>query len=363
VLVVDDDQVLSNQRAIEGALTAMGVRYAETSAHPSARQLSRYKAVIWSSGVDRYEGQLDAGDRRAISTYLAKGGRVLLTGNRVMDAITTVGSPQTAASVPAWGAHWFGARTPEGNPSYIVSQTTSSTMVGRGLLAGLNVRSHPSAARQFVGLAGFSSAGPGSAAEGDEGRTIKPYGKVAALFSPDKNLLGAVTPASDKPYIGLKVVGDAAHGRFRSAVLGWNLGDDERASQTVHVLRKVMRHFGVATGKALRPGKRLIYTTSVRDSVSGKAVKVTAVVLGGKSSTPRLYFRRHARGSFYSVAMRRGGVPGTWVGTIPARAVTPDGVDYYLRSGAARSPYGGRKLWHSIAVALPKVASPLPIKR
>jgi M6 family metalloprotease-like protein len=364
VLVVDDDQVLSNQRAIEGALTAMGIRYAETSAHPSARQLSRYKAVIWSSGVDRYEGQLDKGDRAAIATYLSQGGRVLLTGNRVMDAITTVGSPQTPSTVPAWGAHWFGARTPEGNPSYIVSQTTSSTMLGRGLLNGLNVATHPSAARQFVGLAGLSAAGPGSASEGEAGKTIKPYGTASAIFSPAKNLLGAVTPESDKPFIGLKVVGDAAHGRFRSAVLGWNLGDDERSAQTVQVLRKVMRHFGVPTGKPLRPAKRIVYSTSVRDSVSGKAVTVTAVVLGGKNATPRLYFRRHALGKFYSVAMRAGAVPGTWVGTIPARAITSDGVDYYLRSGAARSPYtGGKRLWHSIAVALPRVAKPLPIKR
>ena len=358
VLVVDDDQVLAGERAIEGALSALGVRYAETSAHPSAAELSRYKAVIWSSGVDRYEGQLDAGDRAAIASYLSRGGRVLLSGNRVLDAITTVGSPQTPASVPAWGAHWFGARTPEGNTSYIVSQFASSTMTGRGLLAGLGVRSHPSAARQFVGLAGLSTKGPG-----EDGATTQPYGTVEPLFSPDRNLLGAVTKEGDAPYIGLEVVGDAKHGRFRSAVLGWNLGDDENAAQTVKALGRVMRHFGVRTGSALRPSQRLVYTTGIRDQVAGRAAHVTAVVLGGRAATPRLYFRRHLRGSFYSVAMRPGGVPGTWVGTIPGRAVTPEGVDYVIRSGAARSPYGGKGLFHTIAVAMPQVANPLPVKR
>jgi len=60
--------------------------------------------------------------------------------------------------------------------------------------------------------------------------------------------------------------------------------------------------------------------------------------------------------------MKPGGAPGTWVGVIPAAAVTPDGVDYFIKAGAARSPYGAKRLFHSIAVAMPVVEKPLPPK-
>jgi hypothetical protein len=282
-----------------------------------------------------------------------------MTGNRIFDAITTVGSPQTSADVPAFGAHYFGARTPEGNTTYVVSQFMSSLMSGAGLLSGTDVQSHPSPARQFVGIAGLSTAGPDF-----DGDTVAPYGTVTSIFTPDQNLLGAVSDESDDPSIGVAVDGDSAHGSFMSAVLGWNLGDDDNAAQTVAALRKILDHFGVpAAAKPLRPSGRVIYTSAVRDSVSGHKVAITAVVLGGTGTvTPQLFYRRHDLGSFYSVPMKPGGEAGTWVAAIPARAVTPDGVDYYLTAGSARSPYGGGRLYHSIAVAMPVVANPLPPK-
>ena len=358
VLIVDDDQVLSHENAIAGALGSLGVPYAIVSAHPTVAMMAKYDAVIWSSGVDRYEGQIDSADRAAISSYLDNGGRLLLTGNRVLDSITTVGSPQTPADVPAFGAHYFGARTPEGNTSYIVSQFMSSVMTGAGLLDGTSVESHPSPARQFVGIAATSDSGPDAA-----GDTVAPFGTVTPVFVPDENLLGAVT-GTDQPAIGLAVDGDDAHHGFRSAVLGWNLGDDDDAAQTVAALGKILDHFGVAApDKPLKPAHRVIYTSAVRDSVSGRDVPVTAVVLGGRRGvTPTLYYRRHGLGTFYWVAMQRGGEPGTWVGVIPGKAVTPDGVDYYIKAGPTRSPYGAKRLFHSIAVALPVVDHPLPPK-
>jgi hypothetical protein len=301
----------------------------------------------------------DADDRAAISAYLDKGGRVLLTGNRVLDSITTVGSPQTPADVPAFGAHYFGVRSPEGNTSYIVSQFLSSVMTGAGLLDGVDVTSHPSPARQFVGLAGLSDAGTGFTKE-----TIAPFGKASAIFSPDQNLLGAVTQESDAPEIGVAVDGDEAHGSFKSAVLGWNLGDDSDAGQTVAALQKILGHFGVDTaGSPLQQSKRLIYTSAVRDSVSGRAVPVTAVVLGGKGEvTPVLHYRRHDLGGFYTVDMKPGAAPHTWVAAVPGKAVTPDGVDYYITAGRTRSPFGAKHLFHSVAVAMPMVAKPMPPK-
>lgn len=84
---------------------------------------------------------------------------------------------------------------------------------------------------------------------------------------------------------------------------------------------------------------------------------ITAAVLGGHGKqVVRLYYRRHARGKFYAVRMKRSR-GGTYRATIPSRARDPEGVDYYIRAGRTVEPYGAARgpLYHSIAVALPKV--------
>ena len=188
---------------------------------------------------------------------------------------------------------------------------------------------------------------------------------MTSIFAPDENLLGAVTTEADAPSIGLAVDGDAEHGGFMSAVLGWNLGDDDNAAQTVAALGKILGHFGVeAAAKPLKPANRLIYTSAVRDSglghatwrsrpssSAGRAGHAAAVL---PSARPRVVLLggdeagRRAPGPG-SVSSRRG-------------AVTPDGVDYFIKAGSVRSPYGGKRLFHSIAVAMPMVEKPLPPK-
>lgn len=360
VLIVDDDQTLGHERALAGALSALGVRYAIYSGHPSAAVLKKYSAVIWSSAVDRYEGQLDKGDRAALKAYLDRGGKVLLTSNRIMDALGTVGSPQASAAGVAFGAHYFGVRIPEGNTTYVVSQVGHSKVTTSGVLGRRKVVLGFPAARPFIGLAGLAQAG-----NGNLGTVIKPFGRATGVAKLDKASLAAVVPESDPAYIGVAVKGDKRHDSFRTVTLGWNLGDDVSAASTVKVLRSSLRFLGVRTGKAARPGQRLIYTNPVRDAVSGKSVRITAIVLGGKGSVPvRLYYRRHGRGKFYVMPMRSLGEPGAYGAVLPGRAITPDGVDYYLRAGSAQAPYGasGGPLFHSIAVALPRVRKPLPIR-
>ncbi len=176
VLVVDDDQTLAHERAVQGSLAALGVPYATYTAHPTYAVLKKYDAVIWSTSVDRYEGVLNNADRAAIQKYLDRGGRVLLTGNRAMDALTVKGTVQTPASAVPFGAHYFGVRTPAGNATYVQTQGRVETVRGTGLLKGLKVTTRPSPARQFFSLAGLAGAGAGSA-----GGTIKPYGKATGL--------------------------------------------------------------------------------------------------------------------------------------------------------------------------------------
>ena len=97
-----------------------------------------------------------------------------------------------------------------------------------------------------------------------------------------------------------------------------------------------MKHFGVKPGRALGGAQPQVFLTPVRDAVSGQAVPITAVVVGGGAPKVTLSFRRHARGGFYSVPMKRTG-PSTYVGVIPGNAVTPDGVDYFVQAGSVRS--------------------------
>ena len=87
MLIVDDDQVLANEQAIAGGLAALGIPYAIAKAHPSAKLMSKYAAVVWEASVDRYEGQLDKYDRAALRSYLNGGGRLLITSNRIFDAV------------------------------------------------------------------------------------------------------------------------------------------------------------------------------------------------------------------------------------------------------------------------------------
>lgn len=359
VLVVDDDQTLGGERSITGALAALGVPYAVTGAHPGAALLKKHRAVIWSASVDRYEGQLDKADRRALRAYLDDGGRLLMTSNRIFDAATTVGSPQASEEGVQFGAQYLGARTPEGNATYVVTQGDVGTVTGTGLLKGQKIKIRPAATRPFVGLAGLTQAGPGSL-----GTTIAPYGKAFGLGTLDKASMAAVQPATDPAYIAVGVDGDKKHGGFKTVTLGWNLGENVDVSTTTKVLTKVLKRFGVPlrTYRA-RSSAPLVFHTPVRDQLSGHATTISAVVLDGPA--PRLHYRRHGQGGFYSVAMKRGAVKGTWIGTIPARAATPDGIDYYVRSGSTSSAYGasGGPLYHGIAIAMPHVSKPLPIKR
>ena len=365
VLVVDDDQTLAHERAIAGALSALGVPYAIAGAHPTAKTMRRYAAVIWEASVDRGQGQLDKYDRAALRTYLDKGGKLLLTSNRVFDAVAagvSSSNPQGSDESVQFAAQYLGERLPEGNSTYVVVQDKDATITGRGLLKGKKVRAHPSPGRPFVGLAGLAQAGNGSL-----GSVIKPFGVATGIATLSKAQMAAVQPAADQPYIGIEMKGDKAHHGFRTVTLGWNLGDNANAADTVGVLAKVLKSFRVPLHRTrVRSPQPLVFHNPVRDQVSGRATQVTAVVLGGTGRpTVTLHYRRHGRGGFYTARMRASGAPGTYVATIPGRAITPQGVDYYITAGRAFEPYGAvsGRLYHSIAVALPRVRNPLPIKR
>ena len=90
-----------------------------------------------------------------------------------------------------------------------------------------------------------------------------------------------------------------------------------------------------------------------------------SLVVLGKKAPVRLYFRRHGRGGFYVKRMHRSGARGAYTARIPGRAVTPDGVDYYVKVGKGRAfdPVGAGRgvLYHGIAVGLPELKKPIKV--
>jgi hypothetical protein len=95
--------------------------------------------------------------------------------------------------------------------------------------------------------------------------------------------------------------------------------------------------------------------------VSGRDTPVTAIVAGGTAGQPvALSYRVHGAKSFATVAMKPGGQPGVFAAVIPGAAVTPSGVDYFLKAGA-HSTYdpaaAAAGLTHAIAVGVPEAAA------
>jgi hypothetical protein len=144
--------------------------------------------------------------------------------------------------------------------------------------------------------------------------------------------------------------------------LGLNLSQLTSADQHIGTMRSVLRYFGVPTGTyAVSTPEPVVYHSAVRNMVSHRPVKVRAVVLGGQPGAPvTLFYRRHGKGAYYAVPMVKGVEKGAYSARIPREAVTPDGVDYYLKAGS-HSTYDPAlastgQLAHAIGVALPEVA-------
>ena len=85
---------------------------------PEAKVMKKYAAVIWESAVDRGEGQLDAKDRAEVTKFLNKGGKFLLTSNRIFDALSAdhAGGRRVRGSLPR-RAHPGGQRDVRRQPA------------------------------------------------------------------------------------------------------------------------------------------------------------------------------------------------------------------------------------------------------
>ena len=355
VVVVDDDGLQDGETSYAGALASLGVPYAIVGEHPDAATLKKYAAVLWETGGERYQGQLNAADRAALRSYLDGGGKAMINGARIADALgedpgrtNPGGSAEGQKFLKQYlGADYVTAAAPNnddraakgtgvfGSASFEISQ-----LPGRHIVQEMGVADYDAAVSDATKAAAIGTAAPAMAWQG----------------------------AAKARWLGVSVTGDAAHRRFKTVTLGFNLSQLTSADQQVSALRSTLRFFGVPTGgSTVSSPEPVIYHSAVRNRVSGRTVDVRAVVLGGKSGAPvTLFYRRHGQGGYYAVPMTKGRERGAYAGSIPGNAVTPDGVDYYLKAGSSSTydPPLARTgtLAHAIGVALPEVAGAIAVK-
>ena len=347
VLIVDDDGAHDAEDIYAGALASLGIPYAIATGHADAATMRKYEAVVWEAGLERYQGQMDGRDRAAVREYLDGGGRLLYTSPR---AAAALGEPP-------------GRTNPLGKPDmppflrdYFGIEWVDTQQVGGGLVTGLGdiLGDRTYATDVFPGrpLQDVFNVTDWVDAGGIEGT---PTGTVTPVASWEKGGEGSL--------MATRVDGDAAHGGFKTVFVGFNLSQLVATDDVATVLKGALDHLGVAPGGYKVPSSPIVFDTRVRNRISGTATPIKAFVLGG-GGDGTLFYRRHGQGAYWSVPMTRGAFRGSRTGTIPANAITPDGVDYYLKIGTAFSPRlaASGKLAHAIGVGIPEIPNPVGVR-
>lgn len=332
VLIVDDDGPGDTERVYAGALAALGVPYAIAERHVTADEMKAYKAVIWVSTLDRAEGQIDEDDRNAIAGYLGSGGKLWLSSNRAIEALTGVEQADFAAT-------WFGVESVDIDSYYKPVTFHTTDILGDGSLQ-LNVLP----GRPFIDKYALSDAAAGD---------------VTSLGV----LEGSGTPADGEAILGARLEGDADGTPFQSVVTSFSLSQVGDPAAAISMVGSIIDHLGVARGQYAVSTKQepVVYHSQLRQTVSGVDLPVRAIVLGGKGRpSVRLYYRHHGTTAYTVVDMAPTGTTGGYLATIPAADVTPDGIDYFIKVG--KSTYEPRiaatgKVVDAVAVFMPDAAA------
>jgi M6 family metalloprotease-like protein len=323
VLVVDDDGSTDAEASATGALAALGIPYAVARNHVTAGTMQAYEAVVWEAGLERYQGQMDPTDRAEVAQYLDGGGKLLYASPRSAAALgepVSRTNPLGTADMAPFLAEYFGV------------QYLDTEQVGGGEVRGLG---------DLFGSSTYAT-------------DVFPGRPLQDVWKATDSEAGPVTPVAgwnkggEDALMAVRLDATADYGGFGTVFLGFNLSQLQRADDTVAVVGAVMDHFGVARGGYTAPSSPVIHHTDLRNRVAGIAAPVKAVVVGGRSA-PVLQYRAHGATSWTSVAMTAGRSPKTWQASIPAAAMTADGVEYRIVAGTVSEPKA--PLAHLIGVA------------
>jgi M6 family metalloprotease-like protein len=319
VLVVDDDGAADGEETVTGALAAIGIPFDVVKEHADAATLKRYSAVVWEGGLERYQGQLDTDDRKAVAAYLDGGGKLLYASPRAAGALgEPPGStnPTATDDMAPFAADYLGVRYED------------TEQVGGGTVRGTG---------DILGTDSFAiDVFPGRPLQDVFTKADSKKGTATPIATWDKGGTGSL--------MGVKVEGRTG---FRTVFLGFNPAQAVSGAAVATVLQKSLRWLGVAPG-GYPSGPAVVRHTAIRNAIARTALTVKAFT-HGTSAAPVLHYRVPGARAWTTVTLTRSRA-GVWQAVIPASAVTTRGVQYYLTAGSARTPFTAG-LPHFVAVA------------
>lgn len=329
VLIVDDDGSYDAEDTYAGALTALGIPFAVAQGHADLATIKKYKAVIWESGLERYQGQLNSGDRDAIRKYLDGGGRVWFLSPRAASALGGIADRTN----PGGGTgemigllrDYFGA-------SYV-----DTLQVGGGVVKGT---------------------GDAIGGKLQIKTDVFPGRPLQDVFDVATSAIGTAKKVLDwekGPAIGMRVEGDAAHKKFRTVYFGLNLSQVMDGNDQVTLVKQVMTWLGVTTG-TYKPALPVVYHTQTRTRVAREATILNVYSFGG--STPTAFYRAKGAGGWQVLTLKPSGITGLYEGTIPGAWATLRGLEYFIRAGTMYEPASAPNVANYVSVAPPEVTPP-----
>ena len=329
VLIVDDDGSFDAEDTYRGVLTALGIPFAVAQGHADLKTMKQYKVVIWSSGLERYQGQLNAGDRDAIRKYLDGGGRFWFLSLRAASAL----GEAAGRTNPGGGTeemigllqNYFGA-------TYVDTE-----QVGGGLVKGLG---------DAIGgkLQIKTDVFPGRPLQDVFDVAQSGVGKTTKLFDWEKG-----------PTMGVKVEGDAAHKKFRAVYFGFNLAQVLDGNQQVALAGQVMDWLGIKGG-SYTPSQAVVYHTQTRTRIAKEATVLN--VYSFAAGAPRVLYRAKGDGGWQVLNLKASGVSGLYEGTIPGIWSSLRGLEYFIQSGTMYDPPSAPSVANYVSVAPPEFSTP-----
>ena len=141
ILFVDDDRGMNFETWFTTSLARLGQKClrwdAGTLGSPSAEQMARYRAVVWSTGNDR-RNTLTPADQEELAAYLGAGGRLFLTGEDIGEDLWKGSGGVATPADKAFYENWLRAKVnieSEGAPAV---QGLAGDPLSAGLALTLN---------------------------------------------------------------------------------------------------------------------------------------------------------------------------------------------------------------------------------
>lgn len=315
VLVVDDDDGYTAEEAFEGALTSLGVPYVLVEHTASLAMLQQYELVIWSAGqAGRAQGQLSLQEVADLKAYLNAGGKVWFSSPRLACALGT--SSTTPPPVDAaFLRDYLGTTYPMSN------QAGGGTITGMGQYIGGNASFE---LRAFPG------------------RSIEDF------LDPAVSTLGTVTPLftwSFGHYLGMEVVGDAAHNNFHVVFFGFNLSQVISGADRLTLTQQVLDRMGLAT---------VYFDKATYLTQESGAVKIT--VHDADATAPQATVSSEAQPAGVTVSLVPTEIPGTFTGVLNMQKTGSKGGGIKVNSTdtlkAVYQDAPGHTVWSTAAILL-----------